>query len=407
MDVMNKYIYFRRLIRVVIGFIVEIALIPIIISFAVAANFIKKKIDIGIGPEPLINNIYHSKALKAKGYSVETFVNHVYYITENFDRVLFCKSSRIVRIFSSLLCLLFFSVIFRYRALYIYFNGGALLGTILLWRIEPWLYKLAGIKIVVMPYGGDVQDLTRCPNTAFRHSVGLDYPQHRKVRRKIDAKLDLWINNADHVISGCDWVDYMHYWDTLMLSHFSIDMRELKCNYEIWSQARPLKILHAPNHPNIKGTKFLLDAVEGLRAEGFSIELIIANSVANERIRELIDTVDLVADQLIIGWYAMFSIEAMSAGKPVICYLRKDLLHFYEDVGLVNNCEIPIIQASVRDIKDVIRGLMINPELLHEAAKKGPVYVEKHHSLESVGKIFDSINRRIGIFPSVDLSAKL
>jgi len=392
---------------VVIGFIIELAIIPWILSFALAANFFKKKFDIGIGPEPLINNIYHSKALKAKGYSVETFVNHVYYITDKFDRVLFCRSSRIIRIISNLLCLLFFNVIFRYRALYIYFNGGALLGTIFLWRFEPWLYKLAGIKVVVMPYGGDVQDLTHCQNIHFRHVVGLDYPEHRKTRRMVDAKLNLWINNADHVISGCDWVDYMHFWDTLMLSHFSIDTIKSNTNHEIWSQARPLKILHAPNHTNIKGTKYFLDAIEGLRAEGFQIELVIVNGVENKRIRELIDAVDLVADQLIIGWYAMFAIEAMAACKPVICYLRKDLLRFYEDVGLVNNCEIPIIQSSVQDIKDVIRGLMLNPELMHEAANRGPEYVEKYHSLESVGKVFDSINRSIGILPSVDLRAKL
>jgi hypothetical protein len=50
---------------------------------------------------------------------------------------------------------------------------------------------------------------------------------------------------------------------------------------------------------------------------------------------------------------------------------------------------------------------MLNPELMHEAANRGPEYVEKYHSLESVGKVFDSINRSIGILPSVDLRAKL
>lgn len=397
---MNNFDYSKLILKVSIKILVEFALLPLIICISILARFFKKNFDIGIGPEPLINNVYHAKALRKKGYSVETFVNHVYYVTHNFDRIMFCKSSKIIKIVSNLFCFLFFNTIFRYRAIYIYFNGGALLGSMFLWRIEPWLYKIANVKVIVMPYGGDIQNLTQCPNLNFKHVVGIDYPSHRKARRNIERRLDLWINNADHIISGCDWVDYMHYWDTLMLSHFSIEINEDKINIKNWDQARPLKILHAPNHENIKGTKYFLEAVNELKNEGYSIELIIAKSVTNDEIRMLIDNVDLVADQLIIGWYAMFSIEAMSAGKPVICYLREDLLKFYIDVGLINENEIPIIQANVRNIKEVLIRLIKNPEIMSKAIKQGPGYVKKFHSLDSVGKVFDGINKSIGINPS-------
>ena len=36
----------------------------------------------------------------------------------------------------------------------------------------------------------------------------------------------------------------------------------------------------------------------------------------------------LIIDQVIIGWYAMLSIECMSAGVPVICKIDKDLKNF-------------------------------------------------------------------------------
>ena len=46
--------------------------------------------------------------------------------------------------------------------------------------------------------------------------------------------------------------------------------------------------------------------------------------MSNEEVIKLIQRADLVIDQLVIGWYAMFAIEAMSLGKPVICNLRSD-----------------------------------------------------------------------------------
>ena len=43
--------------------------------------------------------------------------------------------------------------------------------------------------------------------------------------------IDRWTTHSDHVISGCDWVDYMHHWDTLMSAHFSIDIESIRDKY--------------------------------------------------------------------------------------------------------------------------------------------------------------------------------
>src|SRR4030095_562232 len=95
--------------------------------------------------------------------------------------------------------------------------------------------------------------------------------------------------------------------------------------------------------------------------------------------------VDLVADQLIIGWYAMFAIEAMAMAKPVLCYLRDDLKRLYIDAGLVEEAEIPLIQCTPASVKETLRRLMDDHEGLADAAHRGPAYVQRHHSTESVG----------------------
>ena len=262
---------------------------------------------------------------------------------------------------------------------------------------------MAGTKIVIMPYGGDVQDLLRTQNLLFRHAMGIDYPGQRKTRGVVSKKIDLWCQHADHVISGCDWVEYMHFWHTLMIAHFSIDLNNWKPsdvpNKNEEDRGRPFRVLHAPNHKAVKGTEFIVKAVEELQAEGESVELVLAQKLPNEEVKRLIQSVDLVADQLVIGWYAMFAIEAMALGKPVLCYLRKDLELLYINSGLLQHNEIPLISCGPPNVKDTIRGLMHNSSRLIDAGNQGPEYVKKHHSLESVGSVFDHINKGLGLIP--------
>ena len=102
-----------------------------------------------------------------------------------------------------------------------------------------------------------------------------------------------------------------------MLAHFSIDTDKWKPNSSYKNNT--LKVLHAPNHRKIKGTEFFISAINELKSEGYPIELILLEKVSNEEIKKIMSSVDIVADQLIVGWYAMFALEAMSMEKPVLC----------------------------------------------------------------------------------------
>ena len=64
-----------------IKLIVEIIYFPLMLLIIPFARLKKSRIDIGLGPEPLINNIYHKQALIKLGYSAETFVDCPYFIT--------------------------------------------------------------------------------------------------------------------------------------------------------------------------------------------------------------------------------------------------------------------------------------------------------------------------------------
>jgi len=362
---------------------------------------VQRRIDIGIGPEPIISHTYQKKALERYGYTVQTYVNSVYFITQEFD----IRGDRYLGKWGSFFLpyVLFMRVIFRYKGIYIYFNGGSLFPTVILWRLEPFLYKVAGVKVIVMPYGGDVQELSRSRNFSYKAAMSKDYPGFRLKRGRIAKRIDLWTKYATHIVSGCDWVEYMYHWDTLVLAHFTIDEDQWR-PVAPWPPGKKatsaLRILHAPNHRHIKGTEHFISAVESLRQAGQEVDLIVLERVPNEKIREAILSVDVVADQLIIGWYGMFAVEAMAMGKPVLCYIRSDFENFFIQEGLLEPGELPIIRCSSKTVKETLIQLIEDRDQLISLGARARDFVLRHHSTEAMGKVFDRINRSLGIVPS-------
>lgn len=397
-------------LRTSIGFLIECSIGMALFAWAWISRFKSKKHDIGIGPLPLINNPFHKLAMQHYGYDVETFAYNPYYITRDFDKV---------EDWSDKPCLLrrwhlvrfAFKYMFRYRCLYLYFNGHILgLSTRWLWRIEPRLLKLAGIKTVILGYGGDVQDMRRSSNLLFRHAMNVDYPNHFKACNRIETMIDLWSGCADHVTGGCEWVDYQTRWDTLMLAHFSIDPESIQKEvaaeldeYNIQRESRKtLRVVNAVNHKMVKGTNFLKKAVLRLQNQGYDIELKEFFRMDHKELLKEMALADVVADQFVVGWYAMFTLEALSMEKPVLCYLRDDLLKLYQFAELIQPDEIPIINTSIDQIELKLKELCDNRCLLPKIGKAGREYLNKHHSIQAVGKIFDSINRSLGILPQHD-----
>jgi hypothetical protein len=385
------------LMKYVILVLLELVWLPVLAVLTLFARLWPKKKIVGLGPEPLINNVYHAKALRKRGWTAETFVDSLYFITADFDIKLIYRN-RLLSKLSRLMFLPFIFCIFRYKILYIYFNGGGLYASRVLWIIEPILYRIAAVKVMVMPYGGDVQDMQKCHNLAFKYAVDKDYPNHFRRRQIIRAKVWLWSLLADHVISGCDWVDYMPHWDTLCISHFSIDVDDWTPSQAAPREGRALRILHAPNHKNIKGTQFFEQAVIDLQREGVNVELIMVQGLPNAQLRVLMQSCDVIADQLIIGWYAMFAIEAMALGKPVLCYTRSDLEDLYVQADLLQRGELPLINCNPTSVVDVIRKLAFaSPCSLSKLGERGRAYVEKRHSLDTIGAMFSEINAELGL----------
>jgi glycosyltransferase involved in cell wall biosynthesis len=354
----------------------------------------------GVAPLPSIP--YHSQAVKRFGYESVTVVNEIYHISNrsDFDHTTpeLVESAPVLgRLPASLRHVLepYWTFVWALRRcdVFVVYASSAMLRRTPLQFLELQLLRRARKKVVMLAYGGDVQVVSRARNLVFKHALVKDYPAFVREEKLTLRELEYLSTYAHHIVGGIDWIDYMPWWDELRSPHFAIDMDEWTPAPKPRRNGDRVVVFHAPNHRELKGTRFLIAACAELQAEGVPIELRVAEGVPRTRIRELMEEADIVADQFVIGWYAFFAIEAMSLSKPTLCYMRDDLLELYSLFSFAGEC--PVVNTPPTRIKAVLRELVADADRRTELGRRGREYVERYHSLDAVGTWLDGMFRQL------------
>ncbi|NGP76694.1 glycosyltransferase family 4 protein [Balneolaceae bacterium YR4-1] len=156
-------------------------------------------------------------------------------------------------------------------------------------------------------------------------------------------------------------------------------------------QNNKVKIMHAPTHRGNKGTKYIIDAINQLKDEGYDIEIMLVENVSHNRLKEMYKECDIFVDQILSGWYGTASIEAMALGRPVVCHINKEF-YKYIDYGDI----IPIIDANPNNIYNVLKDLVENKVDLKKIASKGRYFVNKIHDLDNiVNEVLKLYNKKL------------
>lgn len=143
----------------------------------------------------------------------------------------------------------------------------------------------------------------------------------------------------------------------------------------------PLRVLHAPTDREIKGTRYVVEAVERLKAAGVPVTLQVLENIPYAEVPAFVAQADIVVDQLMIGAYGTFSVEGMATGRPVVCRIRDDLrIHYPAD--------LPVVSADPATIYDVLARLTHDPAERARLGQAGVAYAravhEMHHVAEQV-----------------------
>jgi glycosyltransferase involved in cell wall biosynthesis len=149
----------------------------------------------------------------------------------------------------------------------------------------------------------------------------------------------------------------------------NVDPRELEPSPV--SDREELVVVHAPTDRAVKGTRFVIEAIELLRAEGIPVRLDLLEGLTHDKVRERTGYADVVIDQLMLGWYGGFAVEAMALAKPVVCFIREDENPFGD--------ALPIARATPSTLVDRLRELLVDRARLRELGAAGRRFVEVQH----------------------------
>jgi glycosyltransferase involved in cell wall biosynthesis len=138
---------------------------------------------------------------------------------------------------------------------------------------------------------------------------------------------------------------------------------------------RPL-IVHAPSNRQKKGTQQVIDACAQL-----PVELEIVEGLPHEAARERYARADIVVDQLNAGWHGVFALESMALGKPVVTYLKPDVVErSAEGYGI----RLPVVPATKETLLEALRPLVEQPALRREVGAASRAYVEQVHDVDRI-----------------------
>ena len=269
-------------------------------------------------------------------------------------------------------------------------------------RVELPLLRVANRAIVVTYQGDDARQGDYCRATfavSAASEVESEYytPEsdaHKRIQIARVAKYAdcIYALNPDllHVLPA----------RAKFLPYATVDLRD-------WvparkqSDSRKLRVLHAPTHRRVKGTRHVIAAVDRLRnVDGLDFEFVLVEGLSNSEARGLYERADLLVDQLLVGWYGGLAVEFMALGKPVISYIREEDLQFLPPEM---RSDIPVINATPDSLYEVLKiHLTEQKSDLARLGELGRKYVERWHDPVKVAATLKADYERILQAPAIE-----
>lgn len=144
-----------------------------------------------------------------------------------------------------------------------------------------------------------------------------------------------------------------------------------------WDGSRPLRLVHATNHPGIEGTDEIIAAVKRLQDKGLAIQLQVLGDVNHAAVMRAMRQADLAIGKMKMGYYANSQIESMALGVPTITWVRPEFL-------------TPELEASgfiichLRNLDTTLEYYLKHPKVLDEKRQRARSSILQLHNNHQV-----------------------
>jgi|HigsolmetaAR203D_1030402.scaffolds.fasta_scaffold00511_3 hypothetical protein len=130
-------------------------------------------------------------------------------------------------------------------------------------------------------------------------------------------------------------------------------------------------IVHAPVHPQIEGTSYVMEVLERMRQSGFRFRAEIVSGKDYATRMAALQKADIVIDQILPGAYGVTAVDAMALGKPVLAHIRPDLREDYFGT--------PVVNANPATLPLRLQELLQSSALRQEIGALGSSYARRVH----------------------------
>lgn len=263
----------------------------------------------------------------------------------------------------------------RYDIFQFYF-GTSLNG---LYLDDIALLKERGKKVVFYFCGCDIKNprmtRERYPISGCAHCLPqLCNPNRRKALRLASEMADLvYISTPDlHEFIGNA---------TLLVQPIDVPALRNQCAGVTRNRRsqQPFVVAHSPTSRTLKGTPFVIEAVERLKSRGLGLDLRLIEGMSYQKALQAYLDADLAVDQLLFGAYGQVAVEMMALGVPVVCYLREDVLPLYPEPP-------PIIAATPQNLAEVLTFYCQHRDELLPYISQGLAYASRYHDARALAK---------------------
>jgi hypothetical protein len=141
-------------------------------------------------------------------------------------------------------------------------------------------------------------------------------------------------------------------------------------HFEVPGHDVPL-VIHAPSNKDIKGTRFIIEAVDHLRRLGVKFDFQLIEGLPNSELRKVLSRSDILVDELFSETVGTLSLEAMAAGNAVL------VRYMAEYAGVPLLC--PAQNITMATVEERLAYLIKDWEVRRGLAIEGRSFVEKHH----------------------------
>lgn len=242
------------------------------------------------------------------------------------------------------------------------------------------LLKELDKKIIMQYWGSDVR----------LYSEAVKFNPYIKVKDVNEDEIKRKLEMISKYIPDC-LVDYelgeyvKDYHSNIHYTRVAIDIN--KYRYIDKTNNEKLLIVHAPTSPEVKGTSYILKAIEDLKIK-YNFDFKLVQGMKHEEAIKIYEKADIIIDQILIGSHGVFAVEAMAMGKPVICWISDFMKEKYPK-------ELPIISANPDNFKEKLEYTIKNKDMLAEIGLKGRKYVEKYHDRKIISNNLYNIYKKL------------